>query len=75
MHKLLTHLCAALALLTTASCITNKSEKLLLGGSGWNKIAIVDKHTKKLEWEHLIEKCCAWSYSVVTPEGNLLFSS
>ena len=74
MHKLLTRLCAALALLTTASCSTNKSEKLLLGGSGWNKIAIVDKDTKQIEWEHPIEKGWECNSAVVTPDGNILFS-
>lgn len=27
----------------------NKTEKLLLGGSGWNKIVIIDKESKQIE--------------------------
>ena len=34
----------------------NKSPKLLIGGSGWNKIAILDKETKKIEWSILWKK-------------------
>lgn len=72
--KLLTGLCAALLLVTASSCSTNKSEKLLLGGSGWNKIAIIDKNTKQIEWEHPIEKGWECNSAVATPEGNILFS-
>lgn len=48
--------------------------KLLLGGSGWNKIVIIDKETKKIEWEHPLES--GWECNSVdcTPDGNILFS-
>ncbi len=48
--------------------------KLLLGGSGWNKIVIIDKETKNIEWEHSLER--GWECNSVdcTPEGNILFS-
>ena len=48
MHKLFTYLCSALLLVTATSC-ERKTEKLLLGGSGWNKIVIIDKNTKQVE--------------------------
>ena len=47
MHKLFTYLCSALLLVTATSC-EKKTEKLLLGGSGWNKIVIIDKNTKQV---------------------------
>ena len=34
----------------------NKTEKLLLGGSGWNKIVIIDKESKQIEWEHPLQE-------------------
>lgn len=51
-----------------------ESVKLLLAGSGWNKIVIIDKNTKEIEWEHRIEQ--GWECNSVnyTPEGNILFS-
>ena len=52
----------------------NKAEKLLLGGSGWNKIVIMDKATKKIEWEHPLEKGWECNSVAATPEGNILFS-
>lgn len=56
MHKLFTYLCSALLLVTATSC-ERKTEKLLLGGfQGWNKIVIIDKNTKQVEWEHPLEK-------------------
>lgn len=51
-----------------------KSEKLLLGGSGWNKIVIIDKATKKIEWEHPLEKGWECNSVAATTDGNILFS-
>ena len=36
--------------LSLTSC-RQEQVKLLLGGSGWNKIVIIDKATKQIEWE------------------------
>lgn len=51
-----------------------KTEKLLLGGSGWNKIVIIDKATGKIEWEHPLEKGWECNSVAATPDGNILFS-
>lgn len=51
-----------------------KSEKLLLGGSGWNKIVILDKHSGQIEWEHPLEKGWECNSAVAVPGGNILFS-
>lgn len=51
-----------------------KAEKLLIGGSGWNKIVIIDKKTKQIEWEHLLERGWECNSAVATPDGNILFA-
>lgn len=33
-----------------------KGEKILIAGCGWDKIAVVDKHSGRLDWEHSIGK-------------------
>ena len=55
MKTIYTYLFSALLLLAFTAC-QKQSEQLLLGGSGWNKIVIVDKATKHLCWEHPVEK-------------------
>ena len=62
MNRVFTYLCSALMLLALVSC-GQKSEKLLLAGSGWNKIVIIDKETTQIEWEHPLEK--GWEYRAV----------
>lgn len=60
-------------LLLLSGC-EQKSEKLLLGGSGWNKLVIVDKATKQVEWEHPLEagqECNSVEY---TADGNILYA-
>lgn len=51
-----------------------KSSKLLLGGSGWNKIVIIDKASKAIEWEHPLQKGWECNSVAATPDGNILFS-
>lgn len=51
-----------------------KTTKLLLGGSGWNKIVIIDKDTKKIEWEHPLEAGQECNSVAFTKEGNILYS-
>ncbi len=51
-----------------------KAEKLLIGGSGWNKIVIIDKKTKQIEWEHPLERGWECNSAVATPDGNILFA-
>lgn len=63
----------SLCLLTLSAC-RQKTQKLLLGGSGWDKIVIIDKTTKAIEWEYPVEKGWECNSVAVTPEGNILFS-
>ena len=73
MKKLLTSIGIALLFTFTVSG-QSKTEKLLLGGSGWNKIVIIDKVTKTIEWEHPLEKGWECNSVAATKDGNILFS-
>ena len=55
------------------SC-SKQPEKLLLGGSGWNKIAIVDKASKQIEWEYPLERGWECNSVDVDTDGHILFS-
>lgn len=55
------------------SC-SSPSEKLLLGGSGWNKLVVIDKTTKQIEWEYPLEKGWECNSVDVDKAGNFLFS-
>ena len=60
-------------LLSCATAVTGQ-KKMLLGGSGWNKIVIIDKETKTIEWEHPInpgEECNCVDY---TKDGKVLYA-
>lgn len=75
MHKLAVCLCGALMGVLTAGCGgDNQPQKLLLGGSGWNKLVIIDKATQQVEWEHPLEKGWECNSAVSTPQGHILFS-
>lgn len=73
MKKIITLFCSVLLLSSLTSC-QQKAMKLLLGGSGWNKIVIIDKKTKQIEWEHPLEKGWECNSVAATPDGNILFS-
>lgn len=71
--KIYTLLLSALLFFAFVSC-RQKSDRLLLGGSGWNKVVIIDKDTKQITWEHPLEEGWECNSVVSTPEGNILFS-
>ena len=50
------------------------SEKLLLAGSGWNKMVIIDKASKQVQWEYPLEAGWECNSAVWTPDGKSLFS-
>ena len=51
-----------------------KAVKLLLAGSGWNKIVIIDKYSGNVEWEYPLQPGWECNSAVATPEGHILFS-
>ena len=71
--KIYTFILSACLLLVCSAC-HEASHYLLLGGSGWDKIAIVNKNTKEIEWEHPLEKGWECNSVAVTPDRNILFS-
>ena len=55
-------------------CACTKKEKLIISGSGWLHIAIVDKASGKIEWKHELmpeEEC---NKVEVTPKGHILYA-
>ncbi|MDR3267691.1 MAG: hypothetical protein LBT83_01305 [Tannerella sp.] len=59
-------------LLVCCSCA--KKEKLLIGGAGWQQIAIVDKASGTIEWSHPLapeEEC---NDVEMTPRGEILYA-
>lgn len=73
MNKILILICVLIQFLSLASC-RQEQIKLLIGGSGWSKIAIIDKGTKKIEWEYPLEKGWECNSVACTDDGNILFS-
>lgn len=63
-----------LAGLVSFSSCTKQSEQLLLAGSGWNKIALIDKETKAIQWEYALEKGWECNSLAATADGNILFA-
>lgn len=64
---------SAILLIADTSC-RKKVDTLLLGGSGWNKIVMIDKNTKQIIWEHPLQPGWECNSVAFTPEGNILFS-
>jgi hypothetical protein len=55
-------------------CSCAKKEKLIIGGSGWKQIAIVDKATGKIEWKHGLASNEECNKVEVTPKGHILYA-
>jgi len=63
-----------LGLLVVLSCSCTVSEKLLIGGCGWDKVAIVDKKSNTLEWTHQLQKGDDCNDVEITKAGNVLYA-
>ena len=55
-------------------CSCAKKEKLLIGGSGWQHIAIVDKKSGKIEWKHDLAPGAECNKVEMTPNGHILYA-
>lgn len=64
----------ALPLTVVAACAGAPKQKIVLGGSGWNQIAIIDKETKQVEWVHDLETGNECNSVAVDARGNILYS-
>lgn len=49
-------------------------EKLLVGGCGWDKVAIVDKKSNTIEWIHQLQKGDDCNDVEITKAGNVLYA-
>ena len=49
-------------------------EKLLVSGCGWKQVAIIDKQTGKIEWQHFLQKGEDCNDVELTREGNILYA-
>lgn len=67
-------ICLFICLLTTSVAVGKSPRYLLLGGSGWNKIAIIDKASKEIVWEYPLEKGWECNSVAATRKGEILFS-
>ncbi len=54
--------------------ISLSAQQLLVGGSGWAKVAIIDKQSKEVLWEYPLEKGWECNNAVALKGGNILFS-
>lgn len=48
--------------------------KVIIAGSGWNNIAIVDKKSRQIEWIHELPLNAESNSVIVSPDGNIAFS-
>jgi outer membrane protein assembly factor BamB len=64
----------SLCLVFSVFSASAKDKHLLLGGSGWNKVVIVNKQTKAIEWEYPLEEGWECNSVAVTKKGHILFS-
>lgn len=66
---------AVITLLFAAACSENApKEKLLIAGSYWDSIAIVDKATKQIEWTYKLPENAECNSVDRLPNGNILFA-
>lgn len=61
-------------LLLSLSFLTFAQQKLLVGGSGWKQIAIIDKNTANIEWSYDLPDGSECNHVKQTQEGNILFA-
>ncbi len=61
-----------MVILISGSCSVH--EKLLIGGCNWDKVAIVDKNTKAIEWIHQLQNGDDCNDVEVTKAGNILYA-
>jgi len=61
-----------LIFLFTISISAVAQQKLLVGGSGWGQVAILDKTTGEIEWSHGLDKGTECNDTEITREGNIL---
>lgn len=64
----------ALAVLASCNEKSTPDSKLLLSGSGWNKIVMLDKQSKNIEWEYVLDKGTECNSLGFDKDGNIVFA-
>lgn len=72
MRTLIAH--ALVLMLCSFSSQVSAQEHLLVAGSGWNKVAIIDKVTAEIKWEFPLEKGMECNCARQDDKGNILFA-
>jgi hypothetical protein len=65
-------LLTTLTALLLASC--KGDEKLAIAGSDWNQIAIINRKTAQIEWQHPLQPGEECNDIEVTPKGDILYA-
>lgn len=52
----------------------SSQEKLLVSGCGWNKVAVIDKASKRIEWSHLLNPGEDCNDVEITKQGTILYA-
>ena len=52
----------------------NAQEKLMIGGSGWTQLAIIDKSSGNIEWSYHLPEKSECNHVRFTQSGDILFS-
>ena len=52
----------------------SEKPKILIAGSGWGEIVLLDKESKKIEWRHQLEKGTECNCVILTPDNNIAYS-
>ncbi|MDR2119600.1 MAG: hypothetical protein LBP64_01820 [Tannerella sp.] len=55
-------------------CACSKQEKLLIGGAGWQQIAIIDKKSGEIEWKHSLEPGEECNDVDMNRDGEILYA-
>ena len=63
-----------IGLLVVVSCSCTVSQKILIGGCGWDKVAIVDKKSNAIEWTHQLQKGDDCNDVEITKAGHVLYA-
>lgn len=61
-----------MALISLSAC--SKQPKILIAGSGWGEIALVDKENKSIDWRHEIGQGAECNCVILTPDNRIAYS-
>lgn len=65
---------AMIALVSIPSFAAKKSDRLLVGGCAWDKVAMINKQSGAIEWSHTINPGEDCNDVQITKQGNVLYA-